>query len=256
MSCPVVRVIKEIKGSGIFKSDLEYTNDRVVKIGGNDSNIEQVCDNIQFYIMTRMLDMARFELSRPNLEQCRNKSSKMFDEIAGKTFAQVYDILMTKCNKLSKQFSGLIKIMDDFERHLLVKISKLREINITLPDIVFIPDTEILIYRPDILKYTMDKIINYVNTINVNPILCTHVVSNIKLVPEFKIAPLDWNMIVEQPSGKTSEEYIASMQKSLDSEMIVAEYANSVEKYQADIINHMNDVYDVLKKIIKGLTCH
>jgi hypothetical protein len=251
-----VRVISEIKGSGVFKSDLEYTNDRVVKIGGSDSNVEQVCDNIQFYIMTRMLDMARFELSCPNLDQCHAKSIRMFDDIAGKSYAQVYDILMTKCNKLSKQFDGLIKVMDEFEKHLLSKISKLAEINISLPDIVFIPDTEILIYRPDILKYTMDKIINYVNSINVNSILCTPVVSNIEPVPEFKVNALSWDTLIEHPSGQTSDEYISSMQKSLNSEMIVAEYANSVEKYQADVINHMNAVYDILKKIIKGLTCH
>ena len=256
MSCPVVRVISEIKGSGVFKSDLEYTNDRVVKIGGNDSNVEQVCDNIQFYIMTRMLDMARFELSRPTLDQCRNKSVSMFNNTAGKTYSQIYDMLMTKCNKLSKQFDGLIKVMDDFEKHLLSKISKLTEINITLPDVVFIPDTEILIYRPDILKYTIDKIINYVNAINVNSILCTPVTTNIELTPEFKTSALNWDTIIDQPTGSTSEEYIISMQKSLDSEMIVAEYANSVEKYQVDIINHMNTVYDILKKIIKGLTCH
>jgi len=105
----------------------------------------------------------------------------------------------------------------------------------------------------DILCATMNKIIDYTNKINVNSILTEPVNSNISQIKPFAVTPPDMKTMIPEVDAADADEFLAAMKKTLEHEMVVANYIREVEKYQCGVINHINSVYDICKKIIAGM---
>lgn len=259
MSCPVVRAIGEIRGAGLYKDDLEYSSDSVIKLGGTDGP-EYVCDNAAFYAMTRKMDMARFELSKPNYEQCKRKYHE-FANIVGADYSQLYTRVVDRAlNKkfLYKQFVDLVEALGSIEQLIELRVnahaSRGLPINISIPDIFLLPHIDQLImYRCDILEITINKIIDYVNKINVNAMLREPIYTNISRVKKFSATPPNMSAVVEPALTGNADELLTGMKRIIEQEAEVISYVCEVEKYQCEVINHLNQVHDVCKKIMSGL---
>lgn len=100
MSCPVVQAIKEIRGAGLYKDDPEESAENVIKLGGEGD--EFVCDDMTFYMMARKMELARFELSKPDFAQCKSKYARMFKDVVGNDYSQLYKKIIDKA--LKKKF--------------------------------------------------------------------------------------------------------------------------------------------------------
>lgn len=249
MSCPVRRVIAEVRGAGLNESG-------AVKIGGSESSCTIVCDSMDFYITSRKMDFARFELMNPDIDACARKCDSMF---VG-TYAELYRHLIDKVidRHLYTQFTQLIKLIGDMESVIISKIAIAARtnaaINVTLPNILLLPHIDsVILYRPDLLCLTVNKIIDYMNKINVNVILRSPLIIKIDRVPMPNIRPIDMSREIERPVAGSAHEYLVGIKRSLDMELEVAAYAQDVEKYHCEIIARLNIVFDYCKKIINGI---
>lgn len=262
MTCPVVLAINEIRGGGIYDDTAE--NDCLIKIGGSDSLHQYVCDNMSFYIMTRKLDLARFELSMPDQSACEKKYHDMFNDIIDLDYSQVYQKLISGTVKkkfLYNQFIQMVEVISLLENTLDSKIEKMcklgKPINVSIPDITFLPNIdELIMYRPDILTITTNKIIDYINNLNINSILKSPITSKVDRVPAFAgDVPVMTNKInVEAGKGQTNKDILLSMHAILSRELVVAEHVRNVEKYHCIVINYLNKVYDICRQIIDGIS--
>lgn len=261
MTCPVVKTIKEIYGAGWHDGDDTESLESVIKIGGNDST-EYVCGETVFYMTMRKMDLARFELKLNtfDLNFIKKKFLREYKYLMGVTYAEIYqkiiDDVLTK--HLYNQFVNLIDLIAQMEEMVATMVEVLgrkgKAINISLPDIILLPNIDkLILYNPDILHYTVNKIVDYANKINIKSLI------SIKTIPIPHIDKFDTpapdmktrtpEFIPQQPS-----DYYDAMKVLSKHEIIVAEYVYDIEKYHCKVINHMNFIYDLCKKIIDAIT--
>jgi hypothetical protein len=248
MSCPVVETIKEIYGAGIFID--EFDNDSLVKIGGG--NVEYLCDSAKFYITTRKMEFARYEL---NDVEFKNLKNGFFDNIVDKSYKEIYEFIIDKVlnNKyVYNQFVNLINLIDVMEKALLRRIHRLgkekKEINVSIPDMMFSTNVDTLIlYRPDVLCETVNTIISYIMRLNIRSIIKESVSIDIKKIDAFP-HKLDMEIVVAGPLN-TNED----AKRILQHEMVVADHVLKLEKYHCEVINQLNKIYHYCDKIIENL---
>jgi hypothetical protein len=264
MTCPVVRAIKEIRGAGLYQDENSESTDRVIKIGGNNSPTELVCDEISFYIMVRKLELARFELSKPNIEDCRIKYKKMFGEVVGLDYSSLYsrliDTVLDKSH-IYRQFVELINLIGELEQTIIIVVRTVgtrgTPINMSVPDMFLHPHIDkLIIYRPDILSDTINKVIDYVNKLNINSILTEKITVSVAPVEKFKPKHLPSMDTIINPAENeipSPEKFIEVMQSILGQETEVANYIGEIEQYQCYIINRVNEIYDVVRRMINGI---
>lgn len=256
--CPVVKTICEIRGAGTYIDDPELHDNNVIKIGG----VEFVCDDMSFYIMSRKMRLARFELSRPSLIACEAGYSNMFRNVVGIDYATLYTRIIDSALKkkyVYYQFMQLVDLIGEMEQLIIARIDTAgrsgQSINISLPDLFLLPHLDrCIVARPDVLAHTMDKIIEYINKINVNALLKEPVRGIVPRVAKFSCLAPDMKTVIPPIDASSVEEFISGMHKTLEHEIVVASYIQDIEKYHCMVINHMNQVYDICKKIIDGLT--
>ncbi len=270
-SCPIITTIHEIRGAGIYADDQEESTDRLIKVIRADTRgassaqqIEYVMADVSFYMMSRKLELARFEVSNPTLTACKLKHKKMFSSIIGLTNAELCTYIIDKAlNKkyLYTQFTRLVDLIGDIEGLIIDQVDALgrdgRQINVSLPNITFLPHIDqLIIYNPTALEQTTNKIIDYINKLNVNSILAAPIVTKLRPVPPFRpTVPLDsisqW--ADDLAPTDTVSGYLLDMKKMMSREMLVATYVNEIEKYHCDVINHMTAIYLTCKLLVDGL---
>jgi hypothetical protein len=254
VDCPVVEAIKIIRG-GFYSTETGFDDNNLIKLGG----MERVCDNTSFYIMHRRLEFARFKLSKPDFQACLDKGA-MFSRVAGLMYVQVYISLANELFKyLYDQFIFMVDAIGEMEKFLALRIQIAAKsgtpLNLSLPDIIFMPHTDIsILYFPHILTLTVNRVIKYINDININAIINEPLHDKIELLPAYT-GPGIWAQDFQIPSitGDTSESIIASMEEVLKHEMIIAEILLNIEKYHCSAINHMGKIIDKCKKIMSAV---
>lgn len=260
--CPVVRAIHEIRGGGIYSDDAESDPTFLIKLGGGNGQ-EILCDHVSFYIMTRKMELARFELGRPDTAACAQKCVRMFGHIAGQTYSHICTELINKMPSkkyIYDQFTQLLNMVTEIEYTFCAHVSKISAgdvLNVSLPDINMPVDAdELIVYRPDVLREMINKLVNYINGLNINSIISEPVSSNIKLMPIFDGQKPDMTqraVALVESKHDSAEEYLTLMNQFLTEEMTVAQYVLALEKYQCTALNCMNEMYSICKKIIEGL---
>jgi len=261
MQCPIVIAINEIRVGGYYKDEDSDVN--VIKIGGNDSPIEFVCDEVGYYIMSRKMELARFELSNPNHEATNLKYRLSFGWMIPSDYSQLYTRIIDRAIKkdyLYNQFVQLVNLIGEMEEFIITSVAAAgragKVINVSLPDIILMPHIDqIIVYRPDVLMATINKIISYINRLNITSLLGEPVQKNIEMVTPFTGIPpcMSTQVISKAVVFDSAEKYLKSMHELLAHEIIVADYVQKVENYQCGVINKMNSIYDVCKKIISLL---
>lgn len=260
--CPVVRVIRDIRGGGIYVDDSEESAERVIKLGGSENTTEFIFDDMSFYIMSRKMELARFELSKPTLVACENKYKSMFRDMVDIDYTSLYTRIIDRAFKkkyIYQQFVQLIDLLSELEELILARVDNMgrtnQPINISLPDMFLLPHVDqLIIYRPDILANTMNQIINYINRININALLKEPLRDTVSPVEPFSSTPPNMNTRIEKISANSVESYLTGMKNILAQELEVALYIREIEGYQCKVINHVNKVYDICKKMTAGLT--
>jgi hypothetical protein len=250
MLCPVQVAIKEIRGAGLH-SDGKTS---CIKVGGS-SGCDYICDDMSYVIMTRKMEFARFKLARPDIDTCR-QSALIKD--AGIDYTALYTRLITrtvlKKKYLYDQFVQLINLLGRMEPLIIARIRRAKSLNISIPDIILLPQVDqLILYRTDILCATMNQIIDYMNNLNINSLLNTPIVGKIARLEPGKFNVPDMKTKICELSGDTADEYLAVMEIILNHEIRVAEYIREIEKYHCTVINHMNQVYDRCKALIADL---
>lgn len=252
MSCPVVRAIDEIRGGG-----LEDETGHVVIVGG----YTRVVDDVAFYMTARKLDFARFELSGPKADaiSARHRSffGWMFDD-AGKILTD--DIICARLidktigrSALHDQFIEVVEMMGRlettiYERTMGGELSD--SLNISLPEIVLQPNIDRLItYRPDVLKHTVDRLVAWVNAVNVVSISAgksqSARVETISTPPD--VMP---KKILPSPDTNPT---LVGMKSLLAHEMHFCAHLREIEKYHCEAVTVLGRVVERIGAIIDDM---
>jgi len=250
--CPVVKVIREIRGAGYS----DESDDNVIIVGGSEGLIA-VSDNVSFYIMSRKMELARFELTRPTPAACQAKYKSMFRGVVGHdnyhNYVRIIDKVFNR-DHMYKQFSRLMELIDDIEELIVAKVGTLaragKSANVTLPTIA-LPEhiDSVIMYNPALLCIVVNQIIKYINSMKINSLLKTPVTGQIDPVPKFDAEEPDMKIVIQPVASADA----AALGDLLEQEMIVANYVKLVEQYHCLVINHINKVYDVCYKIIGSI---
>lgn len=215
--------------------------------------------------MKKKLELARFELTKPNEIQCHDKMNSMFRDIYGLNYSQIYKKLIDKLlakKHMYEQFTQLIILINDMEKYLMTRIFVARKsntaINISLPTITIPPYIDqIILYDPEALTTIINEIIDYINELNINSILRNTNQIRVKKMDNFtteKTNPCEYTITISYPEEfNTIDEYIKEMHKLLNHEMLIVEYIMDIEKYHCEVINHINLVFDKCKIIVNDL---
>jgi len=275
MSCPIVNTIKEIKGASWYTDDPEYNEKDVIIMGGFDETssgsshaVAYVCDNAKFHLIVAKMDLARLELQQ-NIDVYRRKFLSDYKPFIGKDYGTAYTYLVDTIlgPYLYNQFVDIVDRLAQMEELLSAKIDvmsrKNQPINISIPDIIFLPNVDVLIkYDPVILEKTINRVVDYVNKININSIIAAPISINIPHFEKFsdRYSGLDMDELInvndefEKIKGKiTCEDYIKVMKKILYHKEKILNYVVCVEEYQCAGINHIGKIHQEYKKIIEAL---
>ena len=243
--CPVVAAIREIRG-GFYADRVENDNTNMIKIGGSDTRI---CDEMSYYIMSRMMELARFELSRPDLDQCKEFLKKYI------LSDNIYNDILEKRNHnhVAEQLDALCDIISQMEEIIGGYAARnTTPLNLSLSSIDI--NTNIDAYNTQELKHTCDAIVDYINSLNINVLLSTPINTQIDHIAEFVAARpasvSNRDIVGNGANLDTPEAALKHAHDLLSRELIVARYIAEIEKYQCAIINHLGKVYDRCENII------
>lgn len=230
--CPVVAAIREIKGSA------EYKRGGSAVIGGN----EYCFDNAMFLYNIRKLELARLELSRPDLTTLRARPYKY------RTFSDISAEIGSHSAHLERAIGLASGAVAAFFAALTKKISQSRSANITIPHL---GDT-----TGDPLT-AVNALVTFVNGLNVNSLLrepLTRGKIQLLAAPSHPEVDLSARTGVETTTATSPGEIIAALKTALAAEEAVYLHAASVESFQcaaaakaAEVVAALSEMAVLLK---------
>jgi hypothetical protein len=258
-TCPVVDTIKNIKSGGLYTDydgssddDTNSTNN-TIKVGGEGK--EYVCDNVSYVTNLRLIDYARFKLARPSLEEYAEKFTQLFDHLLTKSdelsvsYNRIYlDIIERSLmwKYIHEQFIKIVQMIGLLEKHLLKQVISGKNYNISLPSLIIPPDANVkIIYSPGLLTIFVNKIINYVNGLNIPGVVKKKVAAIESFTDD-----IDLNKNITFKLPKTIDEYDSTIRKLLDAEVEITIYLHKLELYHCKIINATNELFAQCKLIL------
>lgn len=261
MDCPVVKTIKEIKGAGILPGDPD-SNNNIAVIGSGDTSSDAssdtsdyhmvVCEDTMFYMMVQRLTLARIELTN-DAALAQRMIDKMgpFPTTAGDLYCRVTDNMS---GRMYRQFILTVDLLGAIETLLIDHVAELARkgaaINVSCPNITLAPHTDTIIkYDPDALACVVNKIIRYINSLNLSSILLNCKFDQIEPVQGITVVKPNMEVVIDVPRGDP----ISGLKKLIGYETMLCEYICEVEKYHCMVINRLNGIHKICNRIIEGL---
>lgn len=245
--CPVVKAIANIKTGGLYSDEDQEENSVKIK------DVDYVCDNVSFYTNLRIINFARFELLKPTIEQYKEKFAQLYPWIQdGQIEISPYILYnnIIESSKMGKYiYSQFIRIVDsiaNLEKFISdnIIVNKNYPLNISLPTLVLPYDANIkLIYSPQLLQMFMNKIISYVNNIN----LSLERRIEIDPIAEFTDKIPDDNISISSDLAA----YRENIHKLLDAELRITQYLRKIEQYHCLVINHTNRIFIEMSRLMR-----
>jgi len=255
MTCPVKQAIKEIRGSGVV-DDAEWKLMRIVGSSeSEESSTTYVCDDTAFYITTRKIMQARFELEEGTTEQCE-KFIAEWGWLPGQTHREIAVRLIDTIlqDHVKTQLALLADLFDQLEQYILAKIETAarrgKRFKVSIPNLAF--DVSIdtgIAHDPPQLQWTMNSIVAYVNKLNLGDLVLLRDRKQIEpLGPPPQLAAPDTR--VPQREDSPCKKYIDEL---ISQELQVLDYVRCVEKYHCSAVNKMGEIRDNCNGLIKSL---
>lgn len=261
MLCPVVRTIKEIyKRTNSYDGGSETEDVKLTLVGGEEK-MPVIYGDMDFYMTVRKLEVARFELGKPDIEKCTRYL--LAHPFANKSYHDVYiTILRASPSKsfLYRQFVDLYNMVKTMEMTIMENIGKYKKcVNISLPSLAINGSVDVaMLYKPNILQQIAEALVDYMNELDISCIASS--VSRPGDKPsrkKFKLEAkpptvIDMKKIVPHISGDslTTTSAIEKIHEILSCEIEVANYIRQIEGYQAEIIDVMNDIFAQCQLIV------
>lgn len=230
--CPVVATIREIKGSA------EYKRGGSAVIGG-----EEYCfDNAMFLYNIRKLELARLEMSRPDLTTLQARPYKY------RTFRDIMAEITTQANMQASHMDPMypIELAHDavrlFFATLTKKITKSRDANVTIPHLDFTGDP----------TDAINALVKFVNGVNVNSLLrepSKHAKIQLLRPPQLVEPDLDTPAGVDTTAATSPDEVITALKAALAAEEVVYTYAAAVERSDCAIAAKAAEVVAALVEL-------
>ncbi len=242
--CPVVDAIKKISAGWDFSGAATP----VLKTGSDESQALRTCDGMAYYMTVREMELARFRVSNPTVEQANAFFKKYHDELSGKSYGQVYMSLVGKLSPVKfifSDFSAITELVAVIEGKVALRVgtAQMCDLNLSLPDInIYQELVEAATAAPSVLLKLANEFISYCNKLNVNILLDKPSVSEFKLIMAKPPSMLDMSQVIPHLPADGLQSQISSVKKLLKYEMEIVRYLMKVEEYQCNIMNHVYEV--------------
>lgn len=247
MTCPVVQTIAEIRGGFMNEED----EGRTIRLGGGDC--EYVMDEVSYFITTRKLKLARFKMSGETAEASRMFARELYEFVSDRAMTLDYKKIFPMYYKLFyegfmyKQYVKVVDMIGELQKVLQKKLLFHKNLNISIPSIAFSPNIDQILEDPRVLTKRTNEIIDYVNGFNLNSILKEPITKKIERIGEFTEQRPDETFSVPAVDSITVLDTI------MHHETIIADYMQKLERYHCDVINRLNEMFEICKKIIESI---
>lgn len=260
--CPAMAAVLEIKSGG-----WDVSPDAVM-IGGRGGE-EVVCDSVNFYVTSRRLRIARLQIDAAaraknnpaDMDHIGDTFARTCDQMFGKHWkdgrpisrGELYERIMSEVGAggIRAQIFAILDAIAALERLVMNSAIKSAR-SLTLPDIVLPAEADLAaFYVPAAARAICNRVVDYVNQLNINAILAEPVVARIKPLtdpaPETLPRPGDPWYFGQFPAS------IDDLSSAFSAEIGVAEYAKSAEKFHVVVAKKMCEVFEVIEKMTDGL---
>jgi hypothetical protein len=247
--CPLVIMYDQIRAGGWYDDtiDDEELEAQAVFVGGNECYMP---DNITYIMNMRGVMMARMKLHGKSPVEILEK---MYAIYKGKNESQIFDILLTQSNTYTyvlEQFTKLMSLIANINAYIqkAITIDSSLQLDLSLPDILLPQDSpQNALQKNEVLKAIMNRIIEFISKLNLKPlgIAIGDIAPFTQEPPE--ISHNDSNVVNFEPNA--SEEDLQRIRKI---ELDIAKKVLVYEKYQCDIVNHVNKIFHVIGDQLKN----
>jgi hypothetical protein len=250
--CPVVAARKQIKGSSWYVKPANT-------ISGAAQGIE--CEmsygDMCFYMTARNMDVARFELVKPNLEQCLQYLQRM--DFAGKDYQYLYKRIIQQIPSkmtLYYSFTKTYDLLAKLEEYLTLRLAMRKDVklNISIPHLQLDKHTaQMIVFAPKVLADAVDALCKFANSINIKSIVTTKynlIVNEAKPPKELDLTTKMPKMVDDALDVPTCMKKIKEL---LEHEIRVAKYIYDIEEFQAKEIEILNQLSSLAKSMLSDL---
>lgn len=255
--CPVILEIDAIKAGGYYHDDDSTSN--VFVVGGASDASLHVCDDVDFYINMKRIEVARLEAQlRENpalVNKVAYKYNELFKWMEGATADTIIKHIMDRSQLKKYLLDEIIKIIDmiyKLEETINFNVLRIartgKKINVSLPNID-LPEIDInVIYDPNVLYKVLISIVTYINGVNIKSLIGQ---SPNKIIP---VLPPNIEDDSPAPHGYNYSATISSMKELLKIEIGFADYVKRVEAYQCHAMTIISKIRENLNMLCGGLT--
>ncbi len=253
MNCPVINARREIKGSHWYKAE------NVINGGATGIDCEMTYGEMCFYMSTRRMDVARFQLKKPSLGPCVVYLTRLV--YAGKSYKWLYNHIIAQMpfTILYRAFTRTYDILIHFGEYMsdlvVARAHKGSPINVSLPDLTLGPATDMaVIMHPGALHDSIKAFLKYLGAFNVKSLVGT---GGITIPKHLATPPQEINMETTIPEAfdmetLTAEIALEKINALLKHELTVAEYIYAIEVYHVAAIETMNAIQQACANYIKN----
>jgi hypothetical protein len=220
-----------------------------------------------FYMTARHMDVARFELTKPNLEACIEYLRRY--DFAGKDYQYLYKRIITHSQPskmiLYYTFVKTYELLDHLEEYLMLKLAAKSTVsNVSIPTLQLDTNTaSMIVFSPKVLFDAVTEMCKYFNSINIKSIRCARSADSAKNadctepIQNKEVIPPTIDLKTKIPHTiddvLTAETCMEKIKTLLHHEMEVAKYIYAVEEFQAKEITVMNKLSTSVKSMLSDL---
>lgn len=253
--CPIVKARKEIKTAGWFVKEPNL-------ISGSSAGIdcEMSFGDMCFYMTARKLDVARFELTRPDLSTSLEYLRRM--DFAGRDYQWLYKRIIQQLPSkmiLYHSFTKTYELLVHLEDYIILKLTKnnkdsISKLNVSIPSLQLDKQIAMMVlYAPDALHNAIDAMCLYANSINIKSLTNSKhnkIINNVVTPTPIDLTTKMPKVIDNTASTISTITCMEKIKELLHHEMMVAEYIYKIEEFQAESIKVLNQLSTLVKSIL------
>lgn len=236
-------------------------NEWVVRVGGDggDADTAYVCDDSNYYINLRRIELAHFEATKPSPAQVVAKFHTMFGYMINPKRVAAYKHIITQSQTKDLLYRQILRLADMINRLnelLVIKVmqaaaeGRSAALSVSLPDIDIIPSIDRgIIYDTLLMDAVVDSLLQYMRELDVRPLLRS------------PLEPENWEPLDRGPRYKSGIEEsmdvrtktIENMHKLLDAEEHIVAQVRNIEKYHHRVLGALGKIQVYIRRIMERL---
>ena len=235
--------INSNKTGGVYErsEDSTLVNDR----------FEYVLDSSTFYILSKRVNFALFLSKNPSEAEIEAYYKDNFEILINFEYLDyVYEFVSS--SKIIDSVVGVVHIVRKLEDLASKKVETAKNLNLTIPELLFNVQSKNSIAAPKLLHEIVNKLIVYCQTLNIDSLLT----KQFKYNEVIQFNPIKYTRVDDIKPDKfhsDTVELIPRMKELLDLEGYVIDYVIDIEIYHSAASHVLKGIIEFLLNIVNNL---